>query len=212
MYGGVEVTLLSEEHLADFVIRTMRIRKPGVMVKRKVKKVNLVPRTPAPVANDQDARSERFRMLEEDEDDDDPSHVSTDRFRASNRSLRFSLSTKFLGETDSIRTARPSVRSTTSTNRTIKTIVSSLKGGGSSKKASCSAGSGDTEFEKVEYEEEFEEEDVRVIYQLHYNNWSSHTTPFPNSILAFRRRVRLYMNEVMQDEGDRVGPTLVHCR
>lgn len=32
MYGPVEVTLLSEEHLADFVIRTIRIRKPGQMV------------------------------------------------------------------------------------------------------------------------------------------------------------------------------------
>lgn len=34
MYGPIEVTLLSEEHLADFVIRTMRIRKPGVMVRK----------------------------------------------------------------------------------------------------------------------------------------------------------------------------------
>lgn len=61
-------------------------------------------------------------------------------------------------------------------------------------------------------EEEVEEEDIRVIYQLHYNSWSSHTTPFPNSILQFRRRVRIYMDEVIKEEGDRVGPTIVHCR
>ena len=67
-------------------------------------------------------------------------------------------------------------------------------------------------YDEVETEEEIEEEDVRVIYQLHYNNWSSHTCPFPISIVQFRRRVRIYMNEVLKDEGDRVGPTIVHCR
>lgn len=67
-------------------------------------------------------------------------------------------------------------------------------------------------FDEVEYEEEIEEEDVRVLYQLHYNNWSSHTCPFPISILQFRRRVSIYMNEVLKDEGEeRVGPVTVHC-
>lgn len=66
-------------------------------------------------------------------------------------------------------------------------------------------------FDEIEYEEEIEEEDVRVLYQLHYNNWSSHTCPFPNSLLQFRRRVRIYMDEVIKEEGDRVGPTIVHC-
>ena len=70
----------------------------------------------------------------------------------------------------------------------------------------------ETQYDEVEYEEEIEEEDVRVIYQLHYNGWSSHTCPFLNSILQFRRRVRIYMQEVIKDEGDRVGPTIVHCR
>lgn len=67
-------------------------------------------------------------------------------------------------------------------------------------------------FDEVEYEEEIEEEDVRVLYQLHYNNWSSHTCPFPISILQFRRRVSIYMNEVLKEEGEeRVGPVTVHC-
>lgn len=67
-------------------------------------------------------------------------------------------------------------------------------------------------FDEVEYEEEIEEEDVRIIYQLHYNSWSSHTCPFATSLLQFRRRVRIYMDEVIKEEGDRVGPTIVHCR
>ena len=36
MYGPIEVTLLSEEQLADFVIRTLRIRKPGQMVPKSI--------------------------------------------------------------------------------------------------------------------------------------------------------------------------------
>jgi hypothetical protein len=32
MYGQIEVTLLSEEPLADFVIRTLRVRKPDEIV------------------------------------------------------------------------------------------------------------------------------------------------------------------------------------
>ena len=32
MYGQIEVTLLSEEPLADFVIRTFRVRKPDEIV------------------------------------------------------------------------------------------------------------------------------------------------------------------------------------
>lgn len=80
----------------------------------------------------------------------------------------------------------------------------------STKKTSFAAN--DNLYDEFEYEEEIEEEDVRVIYQLHYNSWSSHTCPFPNSMIQFRRRVRLYMDEVIKDEGDRVGPTIVHCR
>lgn len=78
-----------------------------------------------------------------------------------------------------------------------------------SKKASFTTA---TVYDEIEYEEEIEEDDVRIIYQLHYNSWSSHTCPFPNSILQFRRRVRIYQQEVIKDEGDRVGPTIVHCR
>ncbi len=61
-----------------------------------------------------------------------------------------------------------------------------------------------------EEDEDFEEE--RIIYQLHYFNWSSHTCPFPNSLLQFRRRVRIYLNELIIDKIEKVGPTIVHCR
>ena len=63
------------------------------------------------------------------------------------------------------------------------------------------------------FDEEEDEDNERIIYQLHYHNWSSHTCPFPNSILQFRRRVRIYMNEVINDQKvDEIGPTIVHCR
>lgn len=84
MYGPIEVTLLSEEPLADFVIRTLRIRKPGQIVKRKIKKTKLVPKNFANEAN-----QERLRMLEEDEKEVLP---SVDRFRESKRS-RLSVGT-----------------------------------------------------------------------------------------------------------------------
>ena len=38
MYGPIEVMLLSEEHLADFVIRTIRVRKPGQIVSKPGRK------------------------------------------------------------------------------------------------------------------------------------------------------------------------------
>jgi len=62
-----------------------------------------------------------------------------------------------------------------------------------------------------ELDEELDEDDddERIIYQLHYHNWSSHTCPFPNSLLQFRRRVRIYMNELIIDKVDKIGPTIV---
>lgn len=185
-YDSIEVTLLAEEHLADFVIRTMRIRKPGVMVKRKIKKNKLVPRSRAT-----DANEERLRMLNEDNDHE--AHLSVDRFRESKKSKSRLSVVVNLTRNSSVRTSQHSTSTRTK----------------SQKKASFQ--NGEEMFDEVEYEEEIEEEDVRVIYQLHYNNWSSHTCPFPNSILQFRRRVRIYMDEVIKAEGDRVGPTIVHC-
>lgn len=183
MYGLIEVILLSEEHLADFVIRTMRIRKPGQLVKRKVKKTRLVPRNQYKEIEDK-----KPEMLDEDEQEQTVAKESIDRFRESKRS-RLSVAT---------RATQESLRSH-STN-SVKT---------KSKKASFVT---TTVYDEIEYEEEIEEDDVRIIYQLHYNSWSSHTCPFPNSILQFRRRVRIYQQEVNKDEGDRVGPTIVHCR
>lgn len=49
----------------------------------------------------------------------------------------------------------------------------------------------------------------RIIYQFHYNNWASHTSPFINSLLHFRRRVRICMDEM--SKSGRTGPAIVHC-
>ena len=70
----------------------------------------------------------------------------------------------------------------------------------------------DEEFEDQQTIQDEDEDNERIIYQLHYHNWSSHTCPFPNSLLQFRRRVRIYMNEVINDQKvDEIGPTIVHC-
>ena len=50
----------------------------------------------------------------------------------------------------------------------------------------------------------------RVVYQFHYYNWPTHSCPFTNSLLQYRRRIRIYMNEVSKE--NIVGPTIVHCR
>lgn len=49
----------------------------------------------------------------------------------------------------------------------------------------------------------------RIIYQFHYNSWASHTCPFVSSLLHFRRRVRICMDEMAKS--GRTGPTIVHC-
>lgn len=107
-YGLIEVTLLSEETLADFVIRTFRLRKYDSLVE-KTKNVSL---------NDVN-------------DEDNQLNQSTD-------------------------------------------------------------------------------EEERIIYQFHYYNWPTHTCPYAHSLLQFRRRVKIYMNEVANENN--IGPTIVHCR
>lgn len=53
------------------------------------------------------------------------------------------------------------------------------------------------------------DEEGRLVYQFQYYNWHIHACPFPNSLLQFRRRVRVYMEE-MATENDK-GPLIVHC-
>lgn len=208
MYGLIEVILLSEEQLADFVIRTMRIRKPGQLVKRKVKRTKLVPHNLHKETDD-----EKHQMLDEDEQEQEAANESTDRFRESKRS-RLSLGT---------RGTRESLRSHSTNSKNLIYVFEKISNYEHSPENSLTTGSVKTKskkasfttatvYDEIEYEEEIEEDDVRIIYQLHYNSWSSHTCPFPNSILQFRRRVRIYQQEVIKDEGDRVGPTIVHCR
>lgn len=49
----------------------------------------------------------------------------------------------------------------------------------------------------------------RIIYQFHYNSWYSHTCPSISSLLHFRRRVRICMDEM--SKSGKTGPTIVHC-
>lgn len=49
----------------------------------------------------------------------------------------------------------------------------------------------------------------RIIYQYHYNSWPSHTCPFISSLLHFRRRVRICVDEM--SKSGKTGPTIVHC-
>lgn len=47
----------------------------------------------------------------------------------------------------------------------------------------------------------------RMLLQFHYTEWHSHTTPFSNAILEFRRRVRSVVGNTLKSN----RPMLVHC-
>lgn len=49
-------------------------------------------------------------------------------------------------------------------------------------------------------------EEERDVFQLHFTSWASHTEPFTNALLDFRRRVRTFT-----DRWSAIGPTVVHC-
>lgn len=51
----------------------------------------------------------------------------------------------------------------------------------------------------------------RMLLQFHYTQWHSHTTPFSNAILEFRRRVRSVVGNIIKPNS-RMGPLLVHCK
>ncbi|XP_062132139.1 receptor-type tyrosine-protein phosphatase kappa isoform X1 [Drosophila sulfurigaster albostrigata] len=61
--------------------------------------------------------------------------------------------------------------------------------------------------------EQGEVTDERLILQFHYTEWYSHSCPFSNALLEFRRRVRLVVGNIIKDEDDvdMRGPILVHC-
>uniref|UniRef100_A0A182TAT2 protein-tyrosine-phosphatase n=1 Tax=Anopheles maculatus TaxID=74869 RepID=A0A182TAT2_9DIPT len=50
----------------------------------------------------------------------------------------------------------------------------------------------------------------RFLLQFHYTEWHSHTCPFSNAILEFRRRVRAVVGTIIK-ANSRIGPMLVHC-
>ncbi|XP_037783538.1 receptor-type tyrosine-protein phosphatase U-like [Penaeus monodon] len=50
--------------------------------------------------------------------------------------------------------------------------------------------------------------DSREVVQFHYTEWPSHTQPFINALLEFRRRIRLWMRANILPAD---GPTIVHC-
>lgn len=47
----------------------------------------------------------------------------------------------------------------------------------------------------------------RILLQFHYTAWSSHSCPFSNAILEFRRRVRKVVGNTLKSD----RPMLVHC-
>ncbi|XP_015175080.1 PREDICTED: receptor-type tyrosine-protein phosphatase U isoform X2 [Polistes dominula] len=59
---------------------------------------------------------------------------------------------------------------------------------------------------KKDESEEISEE--RTLLQFHYTEWHSHTCPFGNAVLEFRRRVRAVVGSTIKNES---GPMVVHC-
>ncbi|XP_069193407.1 receptor-type tyrosine-protein phosphatase kappa isoform X3 [Procambarus clarkii] len=51
-------------------------------------------------------------------------------------------------------------------------------------------------------------EEEREVVQYHYTEWPSHTQPFINGLLEFRRRVKLWTQANITPAD---GPTIVHC-
>jgi len=49
----------------------------------------------------------------------------------------------------------------------------------------------------------------RTLLQFHYTEWHSHTCPFGNAVLEFRRRVRAVVGSTIKNES---GPMIVHCK
>lgn len=47
----------------------------------------------------------------------------------------------------------------------------------------------------------------RVLLQFHYTEWPSHSCPFSNALLEFRRRVRSVVGTTLKSS----RPMLVHC-
>jgi protein tyrosine phosphatase len=181
MYGQIEVTLLSEEPLADFVIRTFKVRKPDEIVSflvfiflvafgfQFISKI---------IYSQLKEKEKKFKRMEEK------------KFKLENS---IKLSESKISSIDNIENG--TFYSDANSRDDFFSVQNDIPG--------------DDELDEEE-DEDFENE--RIIYQLHYHNWSSHTCPFPNSLLQFRRRVRIYMNELIIDKIEKVGPTIVHCR
>lgn len=51
----------------------------------------------------------------------------------------------------------------------------------------------------------------RFILQFHYTQWHSHTCPFSNALLEFRRRVRAVVGRRLATN-PAAGPMVVHCK
>lgn len=55
-----------------------------------------------------------------------------------------------------------------------------------------------------------DDEEGRIVYQFQYFKWPIHSCPSIDSILHFRRKVRLVMEDVA-DRVEKPGPSIVHC-
>lgn len=134
-YGQIEVTLLTEEPLADFQIRTFKIRK--LTEQQILQPISLAP----PIADPADSAAKG-----------EPTPVIVEK------------------KTEFQRPVTPSYNKLHSEN-----------------------------------------DQFRIVYQFHYEKWPTHSCPFATSILQFRRRVRIFMKELQQEEKD-LGPIIAHCR
>lgn len=151
MYGPMEVTLLTEEPLADFTIRTLRIRRPA-----------------------------------------------TDHYLSSKRVTPATSSANLVHNLSNINISLKS-----ETNKKMKKLSGIDEEEDDIEEILDPEGKGTNDYLDNELEE-------RVVYQFHYYNWPTHSCPFTNSLLQYRRRIRIYMNEVSKE--NTVGPTIVHCR
>lgn len=91
-----------------------------------------------------------------------------------------------------------------------KTMRMNLK---DSKDASAVTSSGRSSPTRSEATDD-EEKEGRIVYQFQFFQWPIHSCPSIDSLLHFRRRVRVTMEEVqsmLEMSGKKPGPLVVHC-
>lgn len=180
IYDWMEVVLLAEEPLADFKIRTFRIRRLSyaewLQNRRKIALELQAAAAAAPNAPP-------------------PEPPGPKRTTPTEQEVREAFE-RLAGK-------KPADNHTTGTGSAKETRTATA--------ATNDPESNETNENESKFKEWEQSGECRIVYQFHYENWPVHTCPYADSLLQFRRRVKVYMDE-LNVRVHEVGPIVVHCR